>query len=120
MKKVFLAGAAASTFTVAGLGLSGSASATPTTTPSTATTASCKYYMQAKDAIKIRATPNLTATALGVLPKGEKVCSDEYRYGGKYVYTGSCKTKADGDNRWDHITYKTIKGWVPTTCMNLL
>ncbi|WP_345440055.1 hypothetical protein [Actinoallomurus vinaceus] len=125
MKKLLLAGAAAAAITVTGLGVSPSASAAPASSPSDVTIASCLYKVKAKEAIKIRTSKKKSATALGVLPKGKTVCSDKWETGGKYNYHDGCNNKHDWKNAWDHISYKpkghrTIKGWVPSTCLKVL
>jgi hypothetical protein len=89
------------------------------------TIASCLYKVKAKEAVKIRASKKKNATALGVLPKGKTVCSEKWEYGGKYSYHDGCNNKHDWKNAWDRVAYKpkghkTIKGWVPSTCLKVL
>ncbi|MFE5863188.1 SH3 domain-containing protein [Streptomyces virginiae] len=68
----------------------------------------------AHESVKIRKTPAVNSTDLGLLPKGAKA---------RYV---TCPvTLAENyslcgwkdDNRWSHITYRGIKGYVPFACV---
>lgn len=68
----------------------------------------------AHESVKIRKTPTVNSTDLGLLPKGAKA---------RYV---TCPvTLAENyslcgwknDNRWSHITYRGIKGYVPFACV---
>ncbi|GAA0337870.1 hypothetical protein NE235_34730 [Actinoallomurus spadix] len=121
MKKLLVAGAAAAALTITGLGTAPIASAA-TSSHSDVSAASCTYRLKARYNVKIRTSKKISATALGVLPRGKVVCSDKFQKGGKYNFKGSCKDRSGWKNYWDHITYKPkghakIVGWVPSTCL---
>ncbi|MFG2667554.1 hypothetical protein ACGFY6_25345 [Streptomyces sp. NPDC048387] len=68
----------------------------------------------AHESVKIRETAKVSATALGLLPKGAKAtyAACEVSFGDDYSLCGW-----KGDNRWSYITYRGIRGYVPLACV---
>ncbi|MFJ8466635.1 hypothetical protein [Streptomyces swartbergensis] len=103
---VFVAGALGAT--------SASASAQITTTKASTRACAGGDYVKAHESVKIRKSKKVNSTALGLLPKGKKAkllkCSVDLA--GTYSLCGW-----DDDNRWHHISYRGIKGYVPLACV---
>ncbi|MCO5998722.1 hypothetical protein [Actinoallomurus rhizosphaericola] len=122
MKRLLAAGVAAAALTITGIGTAPVASAK--TSHSDVSAASCPtYWLKALDNVKIRKSKKIKATALGVLPKGKRVCWDESETGGTYHFKGACRTGYGSNNWWYRIAYKPknhakIVGWVPRDCMD--
>ncbi|MEV5877306.1 hypothetical protein AB0L75_24325 [Streptomyces sp. NPDC052101] len=96
----------------------GTANAAPTTHSASTVTQvaaeSCPWTAKAHESVRIHKDKKLNSTALGLLPKGAKpkLLKCEVSIGGTYSL---CKWK--DDNRWDYISYRGIKGWVPLACV---
>ncbi|MFG3253816.1 hypothetical protein [Streptomyces sp. NPDC048172] len=85
---------------------------------SASTTAGCgksSFPLKAKESVKIRKSARMSATALGLLPKGKKACFLKAAEAGK---SGSC-IKGTHDI-WNKISYRGIKGWVPSQCVDVV
>ncbi|WP_158794986.1 SH3 domain-containing protein [Streptomyces sp. NRRL S-337] len=95
----------------------GSASAVTPHAPSTAlqvptaSASGCYEHLKAKESLKIRKSPKLKATALGVFPKGKTATAKCQVEMGDYYHL--CN---DEDARWSYINYQGVKGWVPWIC----
>ncbi|MFI0787843.1 hypothetical protein ACH4Q6_19865 [Streptomyces lydicus] len=116
MKRKTTAGIIASA-ALLGTALTGGAAtaATPTAAHATAaagtaTAASC-VYAEAKESVKIRNAKKVSATALGLLPKGKKACiTGPSATGGSYTLCG------EHSSYWMQVSYSGIKGWIPMMC----
>ncbi|MFH8681438.1 hypothetical protein [Streptomyces lydicus] len=116
MKRKTTAGIIASA-ALLGTALTGGAAtaATPTAAHTTAaagtaTAASC-VYAEAKESVKIRNAKKVSATALGLLPKGKRACiTGPSATGGSYTLCG------EHSSYWMQVSYSGIKGWIPMMC----
>lgn len=95
----------------------GTATAAPATQSASTTTRaadSCPRSDKARESVRIHKDKKLSSTALGLLPKGAKpeLLTCMTQIGGTYSL---CKWQ--NDNRWDYISYRGIKGWVPLACV---
>ena len=113
----------ASAAVIAGVVLIGGATsataATPNHSASGTVSAKCEFprkTVKAHESVRIRKTAHKKSTYLGLLPKGKrakrvKPCAI-VTIAGTYSLCGW-----KDDNRWEHITYRGIKGWVPLACV---
>ncbi|WP_327351180.1 hypothetical protein [Streptomyces sp. NBC_01304] len=87
------------------------AATTHTATAAKSAPAAC-VYVEAAESVKIRKTKAVNGTALGLLPKGSSACTtnNPNTTGGSYNLCGHRSTK------WEEITYRGIRGWIPYYC----
>ncbi|MGX1562554.1 hypothetical protein [Streptomyces sp. NPDC055506] len=71
--------------------------------------------VKARESVKIRKAKSFSSTALGLFPKGKTACS--YKNEKAKWYSPKC---GQGSDQWDYISYSGTKGWVPTTCIELV
>ncbi|MFD9605271.1 SH3 domain-containing protein [Streptomyces sp. NPDC059970] len=109
-----IAGAAAAGLILAGGGTTSAAGAAGSLTAMQAAAGCVIDPAKAHENVKIRKSPTVNSTALGLLPKGAKA---------RYVTCGVKLAAAyslcgwKDDNRWSYITYRGIKGYVPLACV---
>ena len=73
------------------------------------------FGLKAKESVKIRKTAKLSATAVGLLPKGKKACFIDVADGGK---SGACFSGTE--KVWNKVSYRGMKGWVPSQCVDVI
>ncbi|MFJ9850913.1 hypothetical protein [Streptomyces sp. NPDC101150] len=117
MRFKFIAPAVASAALLGTAMTSGVATATTPGTAHTATVsaasapASC-VRAQAQESVKIRTAKKVSATALGLFPKGKTACI----VGGLASTGGSYNLCGHKDNTWLKISYAGNRGWIPYYC----
>ncbi|AZM55703.1 hypothetical protein DMA15_26525 [Streptomyces sp. WAC 01529] len=69
----------------------------------------------AKESVKIRSTPRVNGTALGLWPKGKRgdLCDMAKKWSGD-----SYRLCGKSSNKWYYGVYGNTRGFVPVTCIN--
>ncbi|MGW7079259.1 hypothetical protein [Streptomyces sp. NPDC054866] len=70
------------------------------------------HKQKAQESVKIRKTKSVNGTALGLVPKGKIVCKLKNEKARQWY--DKC---GQGSDQWNYISYRGLKGWVPTTCV---
>ncbi|MWA12805.1 hypothetical protein [Streptomyces sp. BA2] len=106
----------AAVFVVGAFGATSASASAPSTTATKAAAISCAggNYVKAHESVKIRKSMKVNSTALGLLPKGKKakLLKCQVDLAGTYSLCGW-----KDDNRWHHVNYRGIKGYVPLACV---